>query len=212
MSLLRARYVTVQLGLHGELPAVVESEDDRAVLLSLAVAVPPGLERMLDRPVRVESKSARGIQHVTGRAEWSRDRPEQLRIVKESQDTIQRREAVRVQAVVPARITVLNPPVPAGEGEPPCTLPAGPLKTVTLNLSITGLLLRDPAGLPMGTQVKLELELNPGEPPIAVTGTIVREHADEKGVHTLDISKVDQDRLSRFITEKQRAELRMSRG
>jgi hypothetical protein len=208
MSRLRSQYVTVQLAQIGGLPAVVESEDDGQVLLSLATKVPPGIERVLDRPVRIECISARGIQRVTGKAAWSPSEPEQLRITKEDDDLIQRRDAVRVQAVAPAVVTVLAMP-PAGEG-PPLTPPSGPLKTTSLNLSTTGVLVR--AELPMGTTVRVELELEPSEPPVVVTGRIVREERDEKGVHIDEISRLDQNRLSRFITEKQRAELRMSRG
>jgi hypothetical protein len=208
MSRLRSQYVTVQLAQIGGLPAVVESEDDGQVLLSLATKVPPGLERVLDRPVRIECISARGIQRVTGRAAWTPDQPEQLRVTKEDDDLIQRREAVRVQAVAPAVVTVLALP-PAGE-DPPAAAPSGPVKTTSLNLSTTGVLVR--AELPMGTRVRVELELEPAEPPVVLTGRIVREERDEKGVCIDDISRLDQNRLNRFITEKQRAELRMSRG
>ena len=208
MSRLRSQYVTVLLAQIGGLPAVVESEDDTQVLLSFATKVPAGFERVLDRPVRIECISARGIQRVTGRAAWTPDAPEQLRITKEDDDLIQRRDAVRVQAVAPAVVTVLAPP-PSGEGPAP-TLPTGPVNTTSLNLSTTGVLVR--SELPMGTTVRVELDLEPSEPPVVVTGRIVREERDEKGVHIDDISRLDQNRLSRFITEKQRAELRMSRS
>ena len=208
MSRLRSQYVTVQLAQIGGLPAVVESEDDGQVLLSLATKVPAGLDRVLDRPVRIECVSARGIQRVTGHAVWTPEQPEQLRVTKEDDDLIQRREAVRVQAVAPAVVTVIAMP-PAGEG-PPLTPPSAPVKTTSLNLSTTGVLVR--AELPMGTQVRVELELEPAEPPVVLTGRIVREERDEKGVCIDDISRLDQNRLNRFITEKQRAELRMSRS
>ncbi len=208
MSRLRSQYVTVQLAQIGGLPAVVESEDEGQVLLSLATKVPAGLDRVLDRPVRIECVSARGIQRVTGRAEWTPDQPEQLRVTKEDDALIQRRDAVRVQAVAPAVVTVLAMP-PAGDG-PQAPAPSAPLKTTSLNLSTTGVLVR--AELPMGTQVRVELDLEPAEPPVVLTGRIVREERDEKGVCIDDISRLDQNRLNRFITEKQRAELRMSRG
>jgi len=206
MSRLRSQYVTVQLAQIGGLPAVVETEDDGQVLLSLAVQAPAGFHRVLDRPVRIECVSARGIQRVVGHAAWTPDQPEQLRITKEADDTIQRREAVRVQAVAPALVTVLA--LPPGDA----TAVPAPIRTTSLNLSSTGVLVRDPVGLPMGTRVRVELELDPGEPPVVVTGRIVREFNDEKGVHVDDISRLDQGRVNRYITEKQRAELRMSRG
>jgi PilZ domain len=205
VSPLRSQYVTVLLAQIGGLPAVVEAENDAEVLLSLAVQPPPGLARLLDRPVRIECVSARGIQRVTGRAAWSPDEPEQLRITREDEDTIQRREAVRVQAVVPAVVTMLAPP-PGAEGAPPA-----PLSTTSLNLSTTGLLVRA-AELPLGARVRVELELEPGEPALVVTGLIVREVRDEKGICIEELARPDQNRLSRYITEKQRAELRMARA
>jgi hypothetical protein len=206
---LRSQYVTVQLAQIGGLPAVVEDEDDAQILLSLAVHAPPGLDRVLDRPVRIECVSARGIQRVTGRAAWSPQAPDQLRVTREADDTIQRREAVRVQAVAPVLLTVLAfPPVVDG---PARALPAAPVKTTSLNVSTTGVLVRDPAALPMGTRVRVELELEPGKPPLVLTGRIVREDGDEKGVCIEDISRIDQNRMNRYIADKQRAELRMSR-
>jgi PilZ domain len=205
MSRLRSQYVTVLLAQIGGLPAVVESEDDDEILLSLAVQAPAGMHRVLDRPVRVECVSSRGIQRITGIAAWSPEAPDQLRVTRESDDTIQRREAVRVQAVVPAVVTVLALP-PGADGVPPAQL-----KTTSLNISSTGLLVR--AGeLPIGAQVRVELELETGEPPLVVTGRVVREVGDECGICTDEISRPDQNRLSRYITEKQRAELRMARA
>ena len=71
--------MTVLLAQIGGLPAVVEAEDDTDILLSLSVQAPAGLARVLDRPVRIECVSARGIQRITGHATWSPDAPDQLR-------------------------------------------------------------------------------------------------------------------------------------
>ena len=207
MSRLRSQYVTVQLAQIGGLPAVVETEDDGQVLLSLAVQVPAGLHRVLDRPVRIECISPRGIQRVTGHAAWTPEQPEQLRVVKEADDTIQRREAVRVQAVETAVVTVLA--LPPGFDKPK---PDGPVTTTSLNVSTTGVLVRDPLELPLGTKVRVALDLEHGAEPVVLTGEVVRAVNDEKGVRIDDMSRADQQRLSRYITEKQRAELRMGRG
>jgi hypothetical protein len=206
VSRLRSQYVTVLLAQIGGLPAVVEAEDDAQILLTLAVHAPRGLDRVLDRPVRVECVSSRGIQRVTGRAAWSPDQPDQLRITRDVDDTIQRREAVRVQAVAPVVLTVLSLPA-AADG----ALPPAPVRTTSLNVSTTGVLVRDPVQLPMGASVRLELQLDAGEPPLTLTGHIVREVSDEKGICIDDISRSDQNRLNRYVTEKQRAELRMNR-
>jgi hypothetical protein len=206
VSRLRSQYVTVLLAQIGGLPAVVEAEDDDAVLVSLAVRAPAGFERVLDRPVRLECVSARGIQRVTGYATWSPEKPEQLSIARESAEELQRREAVRVQAVAPAVVTVLELPPGGADGSTPARL-----ETTTLNLSTTGLLVR--AGdLPPGTRVRVELALEQPEPPLVLSGVVVREIRDERGIHIDDMSRSDQNRLSRYITEKQRLELRMARA
>ena len=83
-------------------------------MLSLAVQAPSGIGRLDGRTVRVECVSPRGIQHVTGAVAWSPDQPECLRVAKESDNVIQRREAVRVQAVVPVQLTVLAVPAAVG--------------------------------------------------------------------------------------------------
>lgn len=212
MSRLRSRYVTVRLGTHGELPAVVESEDDAEVVLSLAVPPPAGLSRLLSGPVEVECTSPRGIQHVTGHVAWTPDRPERLRLTKESDDVVQRRAAVRVQAVVPIVLTVLAVPAPVGGDEERAELPDGPVQSTSLNLSSSGVLVRDADSLPLGTRLRLELELVAGEPPLSLEGTVVREGSGERGVHIDEMAPAEQGRLVRYITEKQRAELRLSRS
>jgi PilZ domain-containing protein len=205
MSRLRSQYVTVLLAQIGGLPAVVEADDDTEIVLSLAVQAPPGFQRVLDRPVRVECVSARGIQRVTGRAAWSPEHPDQLCVTRETAEEIQRREAVRVQAVAPAVVTVLALP-PGTDGMPPA-----PFKTTSLNLSGTGVLVRAP-DLVLGSRVRVELQIEPGEPPLVVAGLVVREIRDERAVSIDEISRPDQNRLSRYVTEKQRAELRMARA
>jgi hypothetical protein len=199
MSALRSRYVTVQLAVVGDLPAVVETEDETGVVLSLAVQAPPGLQRALDRPVRIECISARGIQRITGTASFDAAQPDRLRVRRDDADVIQRRETVRVDAVIAAKLTVVDAATSAD--------------TTTLNLSGTGLLLRDPLELPVGTCVRVHLGLEDGGPPLAVTGCVVREaRRDEKGIRIDEISRQDQSRLTRFIADRQRAELRVARG
>jgi len=199
MNPLRSRYVTVRIAAHDSLPAVVESETDRTVVLSLAVRAPKGLERALARPVRVECSTPRGVQRVTGVAHWDPARPDELRVQRESEELIQRRESVRVDAVVPGLLIAV-------EGQ------SARAATTTVNVSGTGLLVRDPLGLAIGERVRLELELEAGARPVAVEGRVVRDAgADAKGLQFEAVSRGDQDRLARFIAERQRAELRIGR-
>ena len=70
--------------------------------------------------------------------------------------------------------------------------------------------MRDPLGLAIGDRVRLELELDAERRPVAVEGRVVRDAgADAKGMQFEALSRGDQDRLARFIAERQRAELRM---
>jgi hypothetical protein len=198
MTPLRSRNVSVELAILGELPAVVESEDEQSVVVSLVVRPPRGLDRAVERgPVCVECVSARGIQRVTGTAVWRPSAPDQLRITREDDAVIQRRGTVRVGAVLPASITDSRT--------------AKRVNTTTFNVSATGLLFRDPLALPVGSQVRVVLSLEDGGA-IAAAGRVVREAGqDAKGVHVDEIAREDQDRLMRFITERQRAELRIAR-
>jgi hypothetical protein len=197
---LRSRYVTVDLAILGELPAVVEAEDDVSVVLSLALRPPDGLDRAVARgPVRVECISPRGIQRITGTAAWSPASPEELRVTRDDVAIVQRRDTVRVEAVVAATVAE------AGR--------AASAETTTLNLSGTGLLLRDPLELAVGTHVRVLLTMEDGGAPVAITGRVVREFGtSDKGIHIDAISREDQNRLTRFITERQRAALRIARG
>jgi hypothetical protein len=200
VTALRSRYVSVHLDSLGDLPAVVESEDEGTIVVSLAVRRPPGFERALGRPVGLQCVSARGIQRITGSAQWDAARPEELRIARESAKVIQRRDAVRVDAAMPALLIV-------ADGE------AARATTTTVNVSTTGLLVRDPLELAPGTRVRLELELEAGGPPLAVDGEIVREAGPgAKGVHFDAIDNRSQQRLARFIFERQRAALRTASG
>ena len=201
MSPFRSRYVTVQVAVVGELPAVVETEDERDIVLALATKVPPGLHRMLDRPVRVECVTPRGIQRVTGTAAWDAAAPDLLSVRRDSDDIIQRRDTVRVQAVVPGQARRAR-----GRARPP----RRPRRSTSRSPACS---LKDPLGLDLGAAVRVELALDDDGGPLAVTGRIVREgQQDEKGVHIDEISRADQNRLTRYITERQRAELRIARG
>lgn len=200
MTPLRSRYVTVRLAAVGELPAVVESDDDATVVVSLAVRAPDHLHRVLDRPVDVECVSPRGIQRVTGPAQWDPTRPDELRVARQSDRIVQRRDAVRVDATVPALLIVVS-----DDG--------ARATTTTVNLSGNGALIHDPLGIDLGTHVRVDLELEAGGPPVTVEGEVVRQVGEtDKGIRFDGVSAEGQRRLARFLTERQRAELRTARG
>ena len=113
---------------------------------------------------------------------------------------IQRREWARVGVVIPVRVEPLEEGVEAGE-------------TASLNLSGGGVLIRDLWRLPMGIDVRVEMVIDRDQPPIRALARVVRDGGPEqKGLRFEDLAPQDSERLMRFVRERERAELRISRG
>jgi hypothetical protein len=127
-----------------------------------------------------------------GVAHWDPARPDELRVQRESEELIQRREAVRVDAVVPGLLIAV-------EGQ------SARAATTTVNVSGTGLLVRDPArprhrrARPARARARGRRaprgRRGPGRP---------RRRRRSQGLQFEAVSRGDQDRLARFIAERQR--------
>jgi c-di-GMP-binding flagellar brake protein YcgR len=180
----------------GALPAIVEETSHEEVVAALAVPE-PRLGRLGGSEVVVEWTTERGIQRLLGRLEHAR--PELVRVTMHGNvERIQRREWARVEAAV--AVTVRASDDDRG-GE-----------TITLNLSGGGVLIKDRWGLPLGADVQLELAIDAGAPVRAI-GRVVREAArDEKGVRIDAIARADEERLLRFVRERERTALRTARA
>ncbi len=181
------------------LPATVDSMAGGTIVAVLAVS-DNRVHRLGGAEVTVEWITLRGIQRLLGRLEPDPARSELVRVsVHGDLERIQRREWARVAAVVPVRVRAVDENL-GGE-------------TSTLNVSGGGVLVKDLWHLPLGLDVRLELDIEPGKPPVRALGRVVREAArDEKGVRIDDISRDDEERLVRFVRERERAALRMERG
>ncbi len=192
--------VSVRLPYVGALPATVEATAPG--LLTVALAVPDTRVNRLDgSEVAVEATSARGIQRFAGRVAL-RGRSDVFDIeVGGDCERIQRREWARVGVVVPIRVEPIDEPdVEAGE-------------TSTLNLSGGGVLIRDLWRLPMGIDTRIEIVIDPTQPPIRALARVVRDAGPEhKGLRFDDIEPQDSERLMRYVRERERVELRMARG
>ena len=194
------RKVSVRLPFVGALPGTVE--DSGPGRITVALAVPdPRVDRLNGAEATVECTTERGIQRFHGNVALS-GRSDVFEVVLGGEaERIQRREWARVAAVVPIRVEVIGEPDVAG-GE-----------TSTLNLSGGGVLIRDPWRLPLGIDVKIELVVDPGAEPIRGLARVVRDGGPERmGLRFEDISPQDSERLMRFVREKERAALRISRG
>jgi PilZ domain len=192
--------VSVGLPYVGQLPATVEETGPGSI--TVALAVPDSRVSRLDgAEAVVESTTERGIQRFHGRLVLH-GRTDIFEIVLDGEaERIQRREWARVAVVIPVRVEPVDEPsVEAGE-------------TSSLNLSGGGVLIRDPWRLPMGLDVRLELKVDPDAPPIRALARVVRDGGPErKGIRFQDLSPQDSERLMRFVREKERAALRISRG
>jgi c-di-GMP-binding flagellar brake protein YcgR len=181
------------------LPATIDSMAGGTIVAVLAVA-DTRVQRLAGSEVTVEWVTGRGIQRMLGRLEPDHGRSEVVRVsVHGDVERIQRREWARIPAVVPVRVNGIDEKI-GGD-------------TNTLNVSGGGVLVKDLWRLPLGLDVRIELEAEPGKPPIRALGRVVREAArDEKGIRIDDISRDDEERLVRFVRERERAALRMERG
>ena len=194
--------VSVRLQYVGALPATVEATT--ATSLTVALAVPDARINRLDgTDVAVESTSSRGIQRFSGRLVL-RGRSDVFDIeVGGDMERIQRREWARVGTCIPIRIELVDEP----------DLEIGTGQTQTLNLSGGGVLINDPWRLPLGVDTRVELTIEPSQPPVRALARVVRDAGPErKGLRFDDIESQDSERLMRYVRERERAELRMARG
>jgi c-di-GMP-binding flagellar brake protein YcgR len=192
--------VSVVLPQVGGLPATVESLAGAAVKLVLAVP-DERVRRFADHEVGIEKTTARGVQRYTGTLTVSGAKDELLTVsLAGDAERVQRRNFVRIDAVVPIKIISLEKGVTAGE-------------TTTLNVSGSGVLVKDKWRMPLGVDVRLEITLEAGAEPIRALGRVVRFSSEvEKGIRIDDMSRTDEDRMIKFIRERERAALRLARG
>jgi hypothetical protein len=197
-SIPAGEHVQLSLPHIGLLPATVETTEPGAVVLVLAVD-DSRVQRLAGAEVAVEYATGRGINRFNGTLELSAGRPEQLRVVLSGDsERIQRREWARVEATLQVIVKGIDEPV-GGE-------------TVTLNISGGGILVKDPWNMPLGIDVRVEIEVEPGVK-ISALGRVVREPArDQKGIRIDSIGREDSERLVRLVRERELAALRMSRG
>ena len=140
-------------------------------------------------PIRPIERSDRTVQPVDLTRLGPLEREEQR----------ERREWARVEAHLPITVKGIDEPV-GGE-------------TQTLNVSGGGVLIKDKWNMPLGTDVRIELQAEPGAAPIKALGRVVRvAGTEEKGVRIDSISREDEERLVRLVRDRELAALRMSRG
>jgi c-di-GMP-binding flagellar brake protein YcgR len=179
------------------LPATIEKADAATVTVALAVK-DERVQRLVGHEIAVELTSGRGIHRYTGTL--SGERSGVLTIALSGDvERIQRREFVRVAAHLDVTVKGVDQEV-GGE-------------TTTLDVSGSGMRIVDKFNLPMGIDVRLELAL-PDGPPLSALGRVVRvgSDVDQKGIRFDSVSRTDEDRLMRYIRDREVKALRASRG
>ncbi len=192
-------HVQVNLPHIGLLPATVESMQGDVVVAVLAVG-DARVKRLEGAEVAIEHATGRGINRYGGKLQLDSTRPDELMVTLTGDtERIQRRAWARVDATLPVTVKGIDEPVGGA--------------TVTLNISGGGMLIKAPWRMPLGVDVRIELEAEPGTQPIRALGRVVREPAvDQKGIRIDNIAREDEARLVRLVRERELAALRMSRG
>src|SRR5919199_2573032 len=151
-SIPSGEHVQLSLPHVGLLPATVSACEGGAIALVLAVK-DARVGRLAGSDVAVEYKTGRGIQRFGGTLQLDADRPEQLRVILKGEvERVQRREWARVEAHLPISVRGIDEPL-GGD-------------TQTLNVSGGGVLIKDKWNIPLGTDVRIELQAEPGGAPI----------------------------------------------
>ena len=196
-SIPSGEHVQLSLPHVGLLPATVSAVEGGAIVLVLAVK-DSRVARLAGAEVAVEYKTGRGIQRFGGILQI--DVGETLRVITHGEvERVQRREWARVEAILPIKIKGVDEPI---EGE-----------TQTLNVSGGGVLVKDKWNMPLGIDVRIELQPGGGSEPIRALGRVVRVASpEEKGIRIDSISREDEERLVRLVRERELSALRMSRG
>jgi hypothetical protein len=196
-TLASGQHVVVRNVHVGMIPGTVEKADVATVTVALAVK-DERVSRLVGHEIAVELTSGRGIHRYSGTL--SGERGGSLTITLSGDvERIQRREFVRVAAHLDVTVHGVDQEV-GGE-------------TTTLDVSCRGMRITDKFNLPLGIDVRIELML-PDGPPLSALGRVVRVGAevDQKGVRFDSVSRTDEDRLMRYIRDREVKALRASRG
>jgi hypothetical protein len=82
-----------------------------------------------------------------------------------------------------------------------------------LNVSGGGLLVCDPFGLSADDEIEIELLLDDHSAPVRAVARVTRTLPEDRAALRLDVmAERDRDRIARFVTDRQRIELRIGRG
>jgi c-di-GMP-binding flagellar brake protein YcgR len=197
-KLAEGQHVTVRHVTVGMLPGTVDRAGGGSVVVALNVKE-ERIGRLVGHDVAVEITSGRGIYRYSGKLSGQQEGTLTISLSGEV-ERIQRREFVRIPAHLEVGVRGVDEDI-GGE-------------TTTVDVSGAGIQITDKWNLPLGLDVRVELKL-PGEgPPLRALGRVVRVGAeeDQKGIRLDGLPRVEEDRLMRYIREREVQALRAARN
>jgi c-di-GMP-binding flagellar brake protein YcgR len=189
-----ARRGSIEVPDVGSLPALVDVEAGHATAV-LLVRTLHVLDDVVGRQVAIDVATSRGLLHYEARVAGVRDGDVLDLEVATPRELIQRRAFARVDALL--QVTV-----------------ASGVATAAVNISGSGVVLSAREGLAAGDAIDLTLWLSPHEPPIAISGRVIRQVGEDThhwAVHFEHVHEADRERIVRFVFDRQRVELQRSK-
>jgi PilZ domain len=196
-QLAEGQHVTIRHVLLGLLPGTVEQMTGASVKVALTVK-DERVGRLIGQDIAVEVMSGRGIYRHTGKL--NAEQGGSLTVALSGDvERIQRREFVRIPAFLDVNVRGVDEDI-GGD-------------TTTVDVSGAGIQITDKWNLPLGLDVRVELKLPEGEP-VRSLGRVVRVGAEEgqKGIRMDGIARPDEERLMRYIRDREVQALRASRN
>jgi len=189
----RAQRGSIALPGGGRIPALVELTTGQATAM-LLVRPLGDLDDVVGTRVGIDVATRRGLLHVDARVAGVRDGELLDLEVAGDGEVTQRRSYARVDAGL--EVTVTTPSIAA----------------VAVNISGSGVVLSHLDGLAAGDLVELSLQLSRSEPPIAISGRVVREGAGRLcAVHFEHVAPADRERIVQYVFARQRLEAQRTR-
>lgn len=197
-QLAEGQHVTIRHVLLGLLPGRIERSADKSITVALNVK-DDRVHRLVGQEIAVEMMSGRGIYRFTGALQAEKSGSLTIALTGDV-ERIQRREYVRIPAHLDVGVKGIDEDIGG--------------QTTTHDVSGAGIQIADPWGLALGLDVRIELKLPGGGPPITSLGRVVRAGAepDQKGIRLDGLARADEDRLMRYIREREVQALRAARG
>ena len=190
----RAQHGNVDLPQLGSLPALVDLVEGHATAV-LLVRPLGGLAEVVGDSVGIDIATSRGLLHVDALVSGVRDGDRLDLELADAGELVQRRGYARVDAVLEVSVAA----APGGTER---------IAAAAVNISGSGAVVSRLGNLAIGESVSLSLRLSPVEPPILISGRIVRAFGEPlRAVHFEQLHGSDRERIVRYVFERQRLEL-----